>query len=153
VHPLAGAAPPGGGAERAPVAAAMLALAALAACGGTPRRGDNQPATAEPATTQPAREPAVVEVQRGLATWYGRGTGTASGERFNKHALTAAHRTFPMNTRVRVTNQRNGRSVIVRINDRGPFARGRIIDVSEAAAVQLDMKRAGVVPVKVERLR
>ena len=146
MHPLAGAAP--GGGERAPVAAAMLAIAALAACGGPPRRGEEQPAT-----TQPARDPAVVEVQHGLATWYGRGTGTASGERFNKHALTAAHRTFPMHTRVRVTNQRNGRSVIVRINDRGPFARGRIIDVSEAAAVQLDMKRAGVVPVKVERLR
>jgi rare lipoprotein A len=91
-------------------------------------------------------------VQRGLASWYGRGRGTASGERFDRHALTAAHRSFPMNARVRVTNERNGRSVIVRINDRGPFARGRIIDLSEAAADRLGMKRDGVVPVKVERL-
>jgi rare lipoprotein A len=88
-----------------------------------------------------------------MASWYGRGRMTASGERFDKHAMTAAHRTLPFGTRARVTNKRNGRSVIVRINDRGPFARGRIIDVSEGAAGQLGMKRDGVVPVKVERLR
>jgi len=93
-------------------------------------------------------------VQRGLASWYGgghHGGPTASGERFNKNALTAAHRTLPMNTRVRVTNQRNGRSVVVRINDRGPYGRA-VIDVSEAAAKQLDMIDAGVVPVRIEVL-
>ena len=79
---------------------------------------------------------------------------TASGERFDKHALTAAHRTLPLGTRVRVTNTKNGRSVVVRINDRGPFGHhNRIIDLSEAAAVQLDMIEAGVVPVTLEVLR
>ena len=67
--------------------------------------------------------------------------------------LTAAHRTLPLGTRVRVTNTRNGRSVEVRINDRGPYGRGRIIDVSEAAARQLGMIDAGVVPVTIEVLR
>src|SRR4051812_32624112 len=76
--------------------------------------------------------------QRGLATWYASGKMTASGERFDKHALTAAHRTLPFGTRVRVTDERNGRTVIVRINDRGPFGnRRRIIDLSEAAAARL----------------
>jgi rare lipoprotein A len=78
---------------------------------------------------------------------------TASGERFDKHALTAAHRTLKLGTRVRVTNQKNGRSVVVRINDRGPFGnKARIIDLSEAAAKQLDMIEAGVVPVTLEVL-
>jgi rare lipoprotein A len=95
-------------------------------------------------------------VQLGLASWYGgrhHGGPTASGERFDKRALTAAHRTLRMNTRVRVTNRRNGKSVVLRINDRGPYVKGRIIDVSERAAELLGMKRAGVVPVKVEVLR
>ena len=72
-------------------------------------------------------------------------------ERFDKRAMTAAHRTLPFNTRVRVTNLRNGLSVIVRITDRGPYGRA-IIDLSEAAAEKLDMIEAGVVPVKIERL-
>jgi rare lipoprotein A len=91
--------------------------------------------------------------QEGNATFYGReahGGPTASGERFNMYAMTAAHKTLPMGTRVRVTNLRNGRSVTVRINDRGPYARGRIIDVSYAAAKELGMLEAGVVPVRVE---
>jgi rare lipoprotein A len=88
----------------------------------------------------------------GYASWYGEAQVTASGERFNKHALTAAHRTLPLGTRVRVTNKRNGRSVIVRINDRGPYGHGRIIDLSEAAARQLDMIAAGVAPVELEVL-
>ena len=81
-----------------------------------------------------------------------RSQRTASGERFDQHALTAAHRSLPFGTRVRVTNLNNERSVVLRINDRGPFVRGRIIDVSRAAAVRLDMLRAGVVPVRVETL-
>jgi rare lipoprotein A len=73
--------------------------------------------------------------QSGLASVYGySGSRTASGERAGRTALTAAHRSLPFGTRVRVTNHRNGRSVVVRINDRGPFGRGRIIDVAPAAA-------------------
>ena len=90
-------------------------------------------------------------VVRGYASWYGESQMTASGERFNKHAMTAAHRSYPMGTRVRVTNTHNGRSVVVRINDRGPYGgHGRIIDLSEAAAKQLDMIDAGVAPVTLE---
>jgi rare lipoprotein A len=89
---------------------------------------------------------------RGLASFYSEPQMTASGERFDKRKLTAAHRTLPMGTMVRVTNQRNGRSVVVRINDRGPYSRARIIDVSEAAAKQLDMIQAGIVPVVLEVL-
>jgi rare lipoprotein A len=91
--------------------------------------------------------------ERGMATWYGgrfHGGATASGERYDQDAMTAAHRTLPFGTRVRVTNLKNGRTVEVRINDRGPWARGRIIDVSRAAARVLEMIEAGVVPVIVE---
>ncbi|PZQ27425.1 MAG: septal ring lytic transglycosylase RlpA family lipoprotein [Ectopseudomonas oleovorans] len=93
--------------------------------------------------------------ETGKASYYGdrhHGQRTASGERFDQNALTAAHRTLPFGTRVRVTNLNNNRNVVLRINDRGPFVRGRIIDVSRAAAVRLDMLRAGVVPVRVETL-
>ena len=92
--------------------------------------------------------------QTGLASYYGdqfQGRVTANGERFDKRAMTAAHRTFPFGTRVRVTNLENGREVVVRINDRGPFVAGRIIDLSEAAAEKLGMIAAGVVRVRVER--
>jgi rare lipoprotein A len=94
--------------------------------------------------------------QEGLGTWYGRGHHggpTASGERFDMYALTAAHRTLPFGARVLVENLRNGAQVVVRINDRGPFTRGRIIDVSYAAATRLRMIRAGVVPVRLRVLR
>ncbi len=92
-------------------------------------------------------------VQRGVASWYGgwhHGRKTANGERFNKAELTAAHRTLPFNSIVRVRNLTNQREVVVRINDRGPFIRGRIIDLSEAAARELGMIRAGIVPVEIE---
>jgi rare lipoprotein A len=78
--------------------------------------------------------------QRGVATWYGPGFAgrrTASGERFNPQAMTAAHRTLPFGTRVTVTNERTGRSVVVRINDRGPFGHGRVIDLSKGSAAAL----------------
>ncbi|MDX1368951.1 septal ring lytic transglycosylase RlpA family protein [Pseudomonas sp.] len=91
----------------------------------------------------------------GRASYYGarhHGKKTASGERFDQHALTAAHRSLPFGSRVLVTNLRNDKSVVVRINDRGPFVRGRIIDVSRQAAERLDMLRAGVVPVRVQQL-
>ncbi|GAX34978.1 septal ring lytic transglycosylase RlpA family protein [Nodularia sp. NIES-3585] len=92
---------------------------------------------------------------RGIASFYGRGFAgrpTATGERFNPEGMTAAHRSLPFGTRVRVTNTRNGRSVVVRINDRGPFIRGRIIDVSTGAARNLGMINSGIAPVKIEVL-
>ena len=92
------------------------------------------------------------EMQHGLASWYSikDGIHTASGERFDDHKLTAAHRHLPFGTIVRVTNRLNGASVEVRINDRGPYEGGRIIDVSSAAADVLQMKKAGTVPVEIE---
>jgi rare lipoprotein A len=92
-------------------------------------------------------------VQKGVASWYGQeeqGELTADGEHFDRHKFTAASRHLPFNTIVRVTNQDNGRSVQVRINDRGPFARSRVLDLSEAAADSLDMKKTGTAPVKIE---
>src|SRR5215210_1850146 len=86
--------------------------------------------------------------QRGAASWYGpgfHGRRTASGETFNTNALTAAHRSLPFGTRVRVVNEKTGRSVIVRINDRGPFAKGHVIDLARGAAQQIGM--AGVATV------
>src|SRR3954469_15935559 len=92
-------------------------------------------------------------VQSGGASWYGpgfHGRRTASGERFNSRALTAAHRSLPFGSRVRVTNERTGRSVVVRINDRGPFVGGRVIDLSKAAAQAVGI--SGVGKVKLTRL-
>ena len=90
--------------------------------------------------------------QEGIASWYGpgfHGRPTASGERFNTNALTAAHRTLPLGSRVLVTNRQTGRSVVVRINDRGPFVAGRVIDLSRAAARAIGIN--GVAPVTVSR--
>ena len=92
---------------------------------------------------------------RGIASFYGAyfaGKKTASGERFNPSKMTAAHKTLPFGTRVRVTNMRNGRSVVVRINDRGPFIRGRVIDLSRGAAGVIGMIGRGIAPVRVEVL-
>ena len=97
----------------------------------------------------------VPNIQTGLASWYGpqfHGRPTSSREIFNMYDLTAAHKTLPFGTKVMVTNLRNGKSIIVRINDRGPFIRGRIIDLSYAAAKMLDMVGEGVVPVRIEIL-
>ena len=93
--------------------------------------------------------------ETGMASWYGpgfHGRRTANGEAYDQHAMTAAHRTLPMPSVVRVTNLSNGNSVVLRINDRGPFAQDRIIDLSRAAAEKLDMVRAGVASVRVEIL-
>jgi len=97
--------------------------------------------------------PKPVSVLTGKASYYWQPQKTASGERFNPTKLTAAHKKLPMHSVVRVVNLRNGKSVIVRINDRGPYVRGRIIDLSKAAAVQINMIKAGVVPVRVEVLK
>lgn len=91
----------------------------------------------------------------GDASYYGsrhQGKRTASGERFDQGSLTAAHRQLPFGTRVKVTNLDNDKSVIVRINDRGPHTRGRLIDLSRAAAEQIGMLRSGVAPVRVQSL-
>jgi rare lipoprotein A len=91
--------------------------------------------------------------QKGQASYYSdklHGRKTASGERYNKKAMTAAHRKLPFNTVVKVTSTRTGKSVVVRINDRGPFAKGRIIDLSRAAAEQVGMIKSGVAHVIVE---
>jgi rare lipoprotein A len=92
---------------------------------------------------------------KGIASWYGyywAGNKTANGERYNPEGMTAAHRTLPMGTKVRVTNTRNGKSVVLRINDRGPYIAGRVIDVSLGAARILGMMKSGLAPVKVEVL-
>jgi rare lipoprotein A len=86
----------------------------------------------------------------GLASFYTEGSQTASGEKLDGHQLTAAHRTLPFGTRVRVTNVANGRSVTVRINDRGPFVAGRVVDVSYAAAETLGITRRGIAKVKLD---
>ena len=91
----------------------------------------------------------------GMASWYGpgfHGNRSASGERYNQNALTAAHRSLPFGTKVRVTNTRTGHSVVVRINDRGPHVRGRILDLSAAAARMLGVMQTGVAPVRVDVL-
>ena len=95
---------------------------------------------------EPVAEPQETALGSGEASYYGlrfSGKQTASGERFDPALLTAAHRTLPFGSRVRVTNKRNGKSVIVRINDRGPFHGGRIIDLSKAAAKQIGLLRSG----------
>jgi rare lipoprotein A len=134
----------------APRSIAFLTIALLAGCAG-PKvivRPDDRPGM-----PPVVFDPKPVLTQHGKASYYWEDFRTASGERFHADALTAAHRKFPLQSWVRVTNERNGRSVIVRINDRGPYIRGRIIDLSRGAARQVDMVAAGVVPVRVELLR
>lgn len=117
-----------------PVSVRLLALATLPFLCGT-------------AQAEPGR------AQSGIASVYSYpGSKTASGERANRHGLTAAHRTLPFGTRVRVTNKRNGKSVVVRINDRGPFHEGRVIDLSYAAAVKLGIVARGTGRVEVRAL-
>lgn len=90
--------------------------------------------------------------QEGMASWYQMGTRTANGERYDPMGITAAHPSLPFDTKVRVTNPTSGHSVVVRINDRGPFSGGRIIDLSQGAAQAIKMMRAGVAKVKIEVL-
>jgi rare lipoprotein A len=123
---------------RARIVPATLAAAAVLASGCSILR--REPPSAPPAG------------QVGLASWYGgslHGRRTASGERFDQEALTAAHRSLPLGRRVRVTNLENGRSVIITVTDRGPFVRGRIIDLSRGAARRLGFLRAGTARVRV----
>lgn len=89
----------------------------------------------------------------GVASWYGskfHGRKTSNGEVYNMYAMTAAHKTLPMNTMVRVTNLKNNRQIVVRINDRGPFVKSRIIDLSKEAAQRIDMIQHGTAPVRLD---
>lgn len=103
-------------------------------------------------TASTADEPALADNQVGVASWYGdhwQGRVTASGKRFDDAKLTAAHRTLPLNSEVRVTSIETGRSVNVTITDRGPYVHGRVIDLSKAAAKKLGMVKKGLVPVEI----
>jgi rare lipoprotein A len=119
---------------------------ALSGCATSRATGPSPP-------SEPARAPTPGEI--GEASWYGKahhGKPTASGETYDMHELTAAHPTLPLGTRVLVTNLENGRSVQVRINDRGPTVKGRIIDLSYAAARRLGAIENGTIPVQVRVL-
>ncbi len=119
-------------------------LAALALCFAL--------ATVSCRTAAPARKGGPEYVERGIASWYGpgfHGRRTASGERFDMYNLTAAHRSLPFDSQVEVRNRDNGKTVRVRINDRGPFISGRIIDLSYAAARVIDMVKAGTARVEI----
>ncbi|MGO8914379.1 MAG: septal ring lytic transglycosylase RlpA family protein [Stellaceae bacterium] len=130
---------------------AVLAAASLSAC-----------ATVQQGTASPSPPPLSANVQTGctpsfaesgIASWYGEAfqmKATASGEPFDMDKLTAAHRCLPINTIVRVTNLQTGKSAVLRINDRGPYVGGRVLDVSRYAAQRLGMKRRGVAPVRIE---
>lgn len=109
------------------------------------------PPQSDPLADVPDRKPPLKQI--GLASWYGdewQGRTTASGVPFDDQQLTAAHRSLPLNSRVKVTNLRTGRSVEVTITDRGPYMRGRVIDLSAAAAKKLGMVKKGIAPVKIE---
>jgi rare lipoprotein A len=115
----------------------VLAVLVLVGCSSTPRSSGSGHSDA------------------GQASYYGNefhGRKTANGERFDQGQLTAAHRTLPFGTRVKVTNTQNGKTVVVRVNDRGPFVKGRIIDLSSSAFKSIASLNAGVVPVRIQVL-
>ncbi|HEU4460524.1 MAG TPA: septal ring lytic transglycosylase RlpA family protein [Methylibium sp.] len=166
--------------RRAIAAGAAVAAALLAGCSLAPKN-DGPPEQAPPgAVAIPDAEPRIEPIkpggankpyevlgqsytpiardaplrEKGIASWYGRkfhGRKTASGELYDMHAMTAAHKTMPLPSYARVRNPANGREVIVRVNDRGPFVAGRVIDLSYAAAVKLGVQR-GIAPVELERI-
>lgn len=146
---------------------AIVAGVLLAGCAASPRFAtknttasssvDGTTESVKPAPDKPLRNPSgkVLLTLDGVASFYAddyHGKQTSNGETFNMNDLTAAHRTFPFGTKVRVTNIENKKSVIVRINDRGPFREGRIIDLSLAAAKELDLLKVGTARVKLEVL-
>ncbi len=145
------------GCSRRPIDRTSSSYRAPVANSATPSRL-NHP-TMRPYTVMGKRYyPTVVkvgEVFTGRASWYGpnfHGKKTSNGEDYNMWQMTAAHKTLPMNTVLRVTNENNGKSVVVRINDRGPFVKSRIIDLSKKAASELDMLAHGTAPVRLEVL-
>ncbi|WP_246776717.1 septal ring lytic transglycosylase RlpA family protein [Microvirga sp. VF16] len=129
---------------------AMVPLLFIAACNTT---ASNDPATT--GSISQANFETSKAFQRGTASWYGpgfHGRKTASGERFNSNDMTAAHRSLPFGTRLKVVNETNGRSVVVRVNDRGPFAHRRIIDLAKGPALALGLTAAGTGYVSLHRL-
>jgi rare lipoprotein A len=148
------------------LAAGLLTAAILSGCGGSPRyRPAAAPAAPVPTPADargtppaPADTPALapapadpVAVTRGTASYYHdkfHGRRTANGEIYDRSRLTAAHRSLPFGTRLRVTNRENGKSVTVVVNDRGPFVKGRVIDLSRAAASKLDFLKVGLAEVE-----
>jgi rare lipoprotein A len=145
----------------------MLTGALLAACAQSPSRQasfrhDRTSSGTNPRVALATRHTTVATHNRagetpttshGIASFYTEGTQTASGEKFNTHELTAAHPTLPFGTRLRVTNVATGKSVTVRVNDRGPYVAGRIVDVSQSAAESLGMVGKGVANVKLDVVR
>ena len=145
----------------------LLLLLFLVACGGptyqvrvldTPSHPDLKP-TQKPYEVNGTRYDPIPSaegfVEEGIASWYGKdfhGRKTSNGEIYDMHGLTAAHKTLPMNVYLKVTNLDNGRTAVVRVNDRGPFVKSRIIDLSYAAASQLGVVGPGTAPVRVEAL-
>jgi rare lipoprotein A len=131
-------------------ASALMPLLFIAAC--------NTTASNDPSVTGSVSQAGIetgVAIQRGTASWYGPGFGgrrTASGEAFNSGAMTAAHRSLPFGTRLRVVNEENGRSVVVRVNDRGPFTRQRVIDLAQGPAQALGLTSTGTGYVSLHRL-
>jgi rare lipoprotein A len=130
------------------VAFLLLTLGGISACAAV-----RMPPAPAVDAGRDARPAAPVRSEVGLASWYGEfhhGLPTASGEPFDMTRLTAAHRSLPLGTRLRVTNLDNGRTVQVRVNDRGPYVVGRVLDLSHGAAQALDMVERGVVPVRLD---
>jgi rare lipoprotein A len=149
------------------LAAAIIAAAALAACARTSVVSDRSDWRSAPRQAVAHHQPRPVSVVRrhhapahtdiastnapgGLASFYTEGAKTANGETFNTHELTAAHPSLPFGTKLRVTNVSTGQSVTVRVNDRGPYVPGRVVDVSYSAAEQLGMVKGGVAKVKLD---
>jgi len=129
-------------------ASLLLAILSLGGCAA-----EQTPPAAPPSASSGAVAPGFV--QTGMASWYGawhRGRATANGEPFDDRAFTAAHRSLPFGTVLRVTNLASGRVVTVRINDRGPYIQGRILDLSAAAAKALGITRGGVARVRIEQI-
>lgn len=126
-------------------AANSTSLAAAASGAPVALLADGRPAPADLAATK-------VKDQVGIASWYDQGQVTASGEPFNPRKLTAAHRTLPLDTKVKVTNLENGKSVEVKVNDRGPYIPGRVLDLSSAAAKRLGMEKEGLALVRIQIL-
>lgn len=146
----------------------LIVVLMFAGCGGAPKydtrvvdtpqsrelKGHQKPYTVNGKRYDPLRDHQGF-TQEGLASWYGKdfhGKKTSNGEIYDMYAMTAAHKTLPLGVFVRVTNQRNGRQAVVRVNDRGPFIAGRIIDLSYTAAKELEVVGPGTAPVRIEAL-
>jgi peptidoglycan lytic transglycosylase len=131
-------------------ASAMMPLLFIAACNTTASNGPAATGSISQANIETGQT-----IQRGTASWYGpgfHGRKTASGERFDSNDMTAAHRFLPFGTRLKVVNETNGRSVVVRVNDRGPFAHRRIIDLAKGPALALGLTTTGTGYVSLQRL-